>query len=594
MSKGRYSKGADNKVLEKLFFKLLPVQIVLIGMGSINSIIDGTIAGHYIDERTVGAIGLFYAVITIIGAISSIILNGGAVISGNYIGRGDIKKAGGIFSLCIVLALMLGVITTLVCICFPEQIALFCGADDSLKESVAQYARGYCIGFIPMFLAEQLSYFLQVENQNRRSYVSAVVAFFCNISLNLFFVEVLNLGIIGLAYATSACNWIFFLILASYYFSDKAQLQFSFRNIPWEETIDLIKIGSPSALEQFYLAVNSLTMNRIILKYGGEPALSARSSLEMLGGFFIASQVGCGSVIKTLSSVYIGEEDRDSIKYQMKLVFTKVMALTFAIMIFMMLFAGTMAHIFFPDKTSDTYILARQLYMIYALALPLILVNQIQSNYLQATKNNIASHVSSLVDGYFATVIPAVILAPVVGILGVWWADPIGGVLTALVYPVYAIIFWKHIPRSSDEWLLWREDFGVKEDDRLCIEITSMEDVIGFSARIQNFVEERGFSHRTAFFSALALEEMAGNIVSYGFGDNRKKYDMDVRVVSTKNGVLLRIKDNCKAFNPVEMNQIFNPENPFKNIGIRMISKIADEFSYQNTFGLNVLTIMIK
>ena len=181
-----------------------------------------------------------------------------------------------------------------------------------------------------------------------------------------------------------------------------------------------------------------------------------------------------------------------------------------------------------------------------------------------------------------------------IGILGVWWADPIGGVLTALVYPVYAIIFWKHIPRSSDEWLLWREDFGVKEDDRLCIEITSMEDVIGFSARIQNFVEERGFSHRTAFFSALALEEMAGNIVSYGFGDNRKKYDMDVRVVSTKNGVLLRIKDNCKAFNPVEMNQIFNPENPFKNIGIRMISKIADEFSYQNTFGLNVLTIVIK
>ena len=203
MSKGRYSKGADNKVLEKLFFKLLPVQIVLIGMGSINSIIDGTIAGHYIDERTVGVIGLFYAVITIIGAISSIILNGGAVISGNHIGRGDIKKAGGIFSLCIVLALMLGVITTLVCICFPEQIALFCGADDSLKESVAQYARGYCIGFIPMFLAEQLSYFLQVENQNRRSYVSAVVAFFCNIFLNLFFVEVL-------AYATSAVTGYFF------------------------------------------------------------------------------------------------------------------------------------------------------------------------------------------------------------------------------------------------------------------------------------------------------------------------------------------------------------------------------------------------
>ncbi|MBR3736116.1 MAG: ATP-binding protein, partial [Lachnospiraceae bacterium] len=247
-----------------------------------------------------------------------------------------------------------------------------------------------------------------------------------------------------------------------------------------------------------------------------------------------------------------------------------------------------------PDKTSDAYVLTRQLYVIYALALPLILVIQIQSNYLQATKNNIAAHVSSAVDGYFATIIPAVVLAPVIGILGVWWADPIGGVITALVYPIYAIIYWKRIPRNTDEWLLLRDDFGVKEDDRLCIDITGMEDVIGSSSRIQSFVEERGYSHRTAFFSALALEEMAGNIVSYGFGADRKKHDMDVRVVSTKNGVLLRIKDDCRAFNPVEMNQIFNPDDPSKNIGIRMISKIADEFSYQNTFGLNVLTIVIK
>ena len=84
--------GSDNQVLEGLFFKLLPVQIVLIGMGSINAIIDGIIAGHYLDERTVGVIGLFSAVITIISAISSVILSGGAVISGNHIGTGELKE----------------------------------------------------------------------------------------------------------------------------------------------------------------------------------------------------------------------------------------------------------------------------------------------------------------------------------------------------------------------------------------------------------------------------------------------------------------------------------------------------------------------
>ena len=50
--------ASKNQVLEKLFFKLLPVQIMIFGMNSINSIVDGTIAGRYIDGKTVGVIGL--------------------------------------------------------------------------------------------------------------------------------------------------------------------------------------------------------------------------------------------------------------------------------------------------------------------------------------------------------------------------------------------------------------------------------------------------------------------------------------------------------------------------------------------------------
>lgn len=95
------------------------------------------------------------------------------------------------------------------------------------------------------------------------------------------------------------------------------------------------------------------------------------------------------------------------------------MAMMLVIMAIMMLFSGTVALIFFPDKTSGAYILTRKQYMIYALALPLILLVQVETNYLQATKNNIAVHAISVVDGYLATVIPALILSPIFGILGV-------------------------------------------------------------------------------------------------------------------------------------------------------------------------------
>ncbi len=586
--------ASKNQVLEKLFFKLLPVQILIFGMNSINSIVDGTIAGRYIDGKTVGVIGLFFAVVGIVSAISSVILGGGAVLSGRYIGAGDLEKTRGIFSLCLTLSFVIGSLISVICFVFPGEVAVFCGADESLKASVMQYSRGYSFGIIPMFLSQQLASYLQLETQSRRNYIGVGAMIFFNITLDIFFVTVLKLDVLGLAYATSACNWIYFLVLVPYFISGKAQMKFSISNILWEKTFDLIKIGSPGALLQFCLAMRDLTLNRVILRYGGEVGLSSRASMGMVGGFFVALGVGGGTVIRMLASVYVGEEDKDSIKSLIKLALTKMMAMMFALMVFMVLIAGPMATIFFPDKTSEVYLLTKQQFMIYALALPLILVVQIQTNYLQATGNNIAVHISSVVDGYFSVVIPSLILAPVMGALGVWWATPIGIVITALVYPIYACFYWKHIPRNVDEWLLFKDSFGVKDEDRLCINVNSMDDVIGSSEQIQEFVTAKGYAKRTAYFSSLAMEEMSGNIVNHGFNADNKDHNMDVRVVSKKDGIMLRIKDDCNPFDPVGMNKLLNPDDPSKNIGIRMVSKIADEFSYQNMLGLNVLTIKIK
>ena len=586
--------ASKNQVLEKLFFKLLPVQILIFGMNSINSIVDGTIAGRYIDGKTVGVIGLFFAVVGIVSAISSVILGGGTVLSGRYIGAGNLEKTRGVFSLCLTLAFVIGSLISVICFVFPGEVAVFCGADESLTASVMQYSRGYSFGIIPMFLSQQLASYLQLETQSRRNYIGVGAMIFFNITLDILFVTVLKLDVLGLAYATSACNWIYFLVLVPYFISGKAQMNFSISNILWEKTFDLIKIGSPGALLQFCLAMRDLTLNRVILRYGGEVGLSSRASMGMVGGFFVALGVGGGTVIRMLASVYVGEEDKDSIKSLIKLALTKMMAMMCALMVFMVLISGPMATIFFPDKTSEVYILTKQQFMIYALALPLILVVQIQTNYLQATGNNIAVHISSVVDGYFSVVIPSLILAPVLGALGVWWATPIGIVITALVYPIYACFYWKHIPKNVDEWLLFRNSFGVKDEDRLCINVNSMSDVIGSSEQIQNFVTSKGYAKRTAYFSSLAMEEMSGNIVNHGFNADNKDHNMDVRVVSKKDGIMLRIKDDCKPFDPVGMNRLLNPEDPSKNIGIRMVSKIADEFSYQNMLGLNVLTIKIK
>ena len=89
------------------------------------------------------------------------------------------------------------------------------------------------------------------------------------------------------------------------------------------------------------------------------------------------------------------------------------------------------------------------------------------------------------------------------------------------------------------------------------------------------------------------MEEMAGNIVAHGFTKDRKKHSIDVRVVHKDDEAILRIKDDCTPFDPGERRKIAEDGDLTRNIGIRLVSKIARDVQYQNLLGLNVLTIRI-
>ena len=61
----------------------------------------------------------------------------------------------------------------------------------------------------------------------------------------------------------------------------------------------------------------------------------------------------------------------------------------------------------------------------------------------------------------------------------------------------------------------------------------------------------------------------------------------------TREKVILRIRDNCSAFNPSARAKVMASDDICKNIGIRLVYRIAEEVNYQNLLGLNVLTIRI-
>ena len=85
-----HRQKGQNEILKRIFFRLLPVQMAIIAMGSINTIVDGVIAARFIDAATVGVIGLYYTMLRVLEASGSVLIGGVTVLSGKYLGSGRI------------------------------------------------------------------------------------------------------------------------------------------------------------------------------------------------------------------------------------------------------------------------------------------------------------------------------------------------------------------------------------------------------------------------------------------------------------------------------------------------------------------------
>ena len=140
---------------------------------------------------------------------------------------------------------------------------------------------------------------------------------------------------------------------------------------------------------------------------------------------------------------------------------------------------------------------------------------------------------------------------------------------------------------------MFPKDFGVSPGDELSAEIRTQNEVMDFSERAWQFCADKGESSRITYLTSLAVEEMANNVIEHGFTKDKKKHSADVRVVHKDDTVILRIKDDCVPFDPAERQSIVTPEDPTKNIGIRMVYSMAEDINYQNILGLNVLSIRI-
>ena len=589
--------SAQSEIIPRLYMKLLPVQIVLVIIGGINAIIDNTFAGNLIGPQAMAVTGLFSPVTNLLLGVNALIFGGAQVLCGKYLGKKMAERTRSIFSLDMIIMALISAVLLLACEVFPEAIAAAIGAKGELTGELASYIRGFALGLPFSCLGTQFTAFLQLEHQEKRSYASIITMFAANAFFNWLFIAQFGMGLFGLGLATSFANVFFFLIQASYYFSGNAVIRFSRESIVPADIKEILINGLPGAVTQFCISIRGLVINAMIQHFVGPDGLAAYSAIYAFGCVYWSVPAGVTSAVMVLGSVYVGEEDRTGLKVLIKTFLTRGMGIAVLAAVAVSACCYPLTNLFFHDPASSVYQMALTGFLLYPLYSPLSTLTVGFSNYYHCLSHESIVRTISVADGLLGVCLFTVLLVPRFGMMGVWTGQLLGCALCVFLIVVFAFLYNRKPPVTLERMMCFPESFGVPDENRIDITIHSMEEVINLSRRVWDFCDTHGITGHRRYYSSLCVEELAANVVRHGFKDNRK-HSIDIRVSRVSEEVVISLKDDGIPFNPEEASRLFEEEKTdtgetFRNIGLQLISRISGSMTYQNTFGLNILTIVI-
>ncbi len=595
MGKRTSAEIGNEKTIGKLMFKLLPIQILIATIASLNSIVSAFFASNFIDIHAMGAVGLYAPIQMLIGSVNLTFTGGATILCGQYMGKSESQKMRGVFSLDISLSFFIGVFFAFILFLTSRLVAagMFV-SDQSLRPAFSTYLTGQAIGAIPFMLGGQLSSFLSLENKMRRNTVASLSFIASNVLLNFLFIQKMKMGVWGLTLASALGAWIYLLVQAQYFFTKNCRLKFSLKSIDIRELKKIFVIGYPGALSNGWQTLRGFIVNFLLSVYVGAAGISAFCAANTLMLLAWCVPAGMVAVSRMVMSVGVGEEDRASVCDVMRVMFKKFCLVNNLFAVLIIVFAKPLAHIFYKDIFSQVYIMTVWGFRLLPLSLALGSILQHFVCYAQMSGKNFFIQLLSLLDGVLFVAGFSVILVPFFGVNGVYFANILNGIFVFATILLYSVICNRRFPRNMEELMVMPDAFGAPQSERLDLTVRNIEDVVNISKSAQNFCLERCVDSRRSFVAALAMEEMAGNVVAHGFSKDKKAHTVSIRLVHKDQDVILRIRDDCVSFNPEERARAAGDGgDPAKNVGIKMVYGMAKSVSWQSIFGMNVLTIKI-
>ncbi|MBR6013000.1 MAG: hypothetical protein IK062_04360 [Selenomonadaceae bacterium] len=553
-------------------------------------VLDGILVSYFIGADAMTGVSSCMP-ITQAAASLAILISVGAVSQISMAsGEGNREAANRLFSMAIFLAVVTGCLLTIGLLIFSERVGNLIAPTTEL----ATFCKSYLVVLLWCFPASitltLMCDLVRADGFAKLSSKAIILQQCVNVSMDVILMGVFKLGLDGAALATILGDITGAVFVFGIYFSAKER---TFKLVSilesgltsfFNRVVSLCRAGFPAALGMGLLAIQFWCMYQIVGQTGGTDGAKIYAACMLYLTFLSMFADGINQSMLPILSVLYGEKDYKSIRMLMRYVCVFLMKIVGASVIVAIIFPQELLSICrIPAELTEQGANDVRLFSLsfFGVAWSFMMIY-----YYSAVGQNTAGNLLSMASGLFVVVPSSWIFANFFGRMGVWLGLIFAGLVGISVLMIYVRqVCAKSNGQLSDFYLIEKNGSELLYDVSLK---TTIEDATKLSKAAVATLENQKLTKKISMKTGLALEEITAKLAQL----NEKEVDFDVRILNNDEEIILALRDNGKAFSPMDYQP---PENdPYRQAdGIIVLKAVAKEIRYDRVLGLNQTVITI-
>lgn len=309
----------EGSIWKKILFFSIPLILGNLFQQLYNTV-DSIIVGNYIGSEALAAVGSSGSLINLLIGFCIGASAGAGVVIAQFYGAQDREGVRKAVHTTIAIAIAAGAVLTVVGIVATPILLKAMGTPQEVFDQASIYLKVYFGGILFSVVYNMSAGILNAVGNSKRSLVYLMIAATSNIFLDLLFVVVLKMGIVGVAIATDISQLLscFFIILFLVRSEDVYRVKL--KDIRCYDNLlgKILKIGLPTGVQNIVISLSNVIVQSSVNSFGAV-AMAGFAAYIKVDGFnilpvlsfsmaattFVGQNVGAGRLDRVKKGMYV-------------------------------------------------------------------------------------------------------------------------------------------------------------------------------------------------------------------------------------------------------------------------------------------------